>query len=175
MYILTLFRFAGSDTTAAAMSSILYHLMKTPRAYRKLVDEIDRATFSGQLGPGCIKYKQAARLPYLDACCKEGMRLHPSVGWTMPRHVPAGGREILGERFEAGTRVGMNAAVVQRDPSIFGADADEFNPDRWLGEDAVKMKRCMLHVSVFSTAKPSHGSDNPCSSVVDREPVSARM
>jgi len=40
----------------------------------------------------------------------------------------------------------MNAAVVQRDKRIFGEDADEFVPERWLGSDAARMERYMLQV-----------------------------
>ncbi|CAK7201538.1 hypothetical protein SEUCBS139899_004244 [Sporothrix eucalyptigena] len=136
--------FAGSDTTAAAVSSVLYHLMKTPAAYNRLTAEIDAADADGRLSTPYVKYKEASALPYLDACIKEGMRLHPSVGLTLPRHVPAGGCQISGAWFPGGTRVGVNAAVVHRDRSIFGADADVFNPDRWLGPNAANMDRYMF-------------------------------
>jgi hypothetical protein len=47
---------------------------------------------------------------------------------TLPRHVPRGGRAIAGEWFSEGARVGVNAAVVQRNKSIFSDDANEFVP-----------------------------------------------
>ncbi|KAF7557115.1 hypothetical protein G7Z17_g924 [Cylindrodendrum hubeiense] len=137
--------FAGSDTTAAALSSILYHVVKSPTAYRKLTEEIDQATKSGQLSVPNVQYQEAMKLPYLVACCKEGMRIHPSVALTLPRHVPQGGCTISGDWFAEGTRVGVNAAVVHRDKGIFGEDADSFNPDRWFRDDAVNMDRYMFH------------------------------
>ncbi|TPX07530.1 uncharacterized protein E0L32_002133 [Thyridium curvatum] len=139
-----LLRFAGSDTTAAAVSSILYHLMKNPSAYNTLVEEIDNATRAGDLSVPAIRYQEAIKLPYLDACCKEGMRLHPSVGYHLPRTVPQGGCSILGEWFPEGSRVGVNAAVIHFDRSIFGEDADEFRPERWFRPEAVKMDRYMF-------------------------------
>ncbi|CAK7216664.1 hypothetical protein SCUCBS95973_002883 [Sporothrix curviconia] len=150
--------FAGSDTTAAAVSSVLYHLMKAPAVYDRLTAEIDEATAAGRLSTP-IQYKEAAAnaaaagLPYLDACIKEGMRLHPSVGLTLPRHVPAGGCEIAGAWFPAGTRVGVNAAVVHRNRDIFGADADIFNPDRWFRADAARMDRYMFQISLCEMYK----------------------
>jgi cytochrome P450 len=82
--------FAGSDTTAIALRIITYHLMKHIEPYRKLRSEIDAAVESGNLlrdtDGGYIRYADAIRLPYLQACCKEGMRLHPSVSMSMPRH-----------------------------------------------------------------------------------------
>ncbi|CEN61002.1 hypothetical protein ASPCAL07672 [Aspergillus calidoustus] len=136
--------FAGSDTTAAALSSIIYHLMANPHAYAKLRDEIDEASAAGKLSYPRIKYAEATQLPYLIACCKEGMRMHPSVGLTLPRIVPSGGCQIAGHWFPGGLRVGINASVVHLDETIFGEDADEYNPDRWFREDAVNMDRYMF-------------------------------
>ncbi|OQE14117.1 hypothetical protein PENSTE_c038G09347 [Penicillium steckii] len=136
--------FAGSDTTAAALSSILFHLMKSPAAYERLTGEIDEATATGKLSYPRVKYPEASKLPYLVACCKEGMRMHPSVGLTLPRVVPAEGRQIAGQWFPGGLRVGMNAAIVHFDKGIFGEDADVYNPDRWFREDASQMDRHMF-------------------------------
>ncbi|KAL2783796.1 cytochrome P450 [Aspergillus keveii] len=136
--------FAGSDTTAAALSSILYHLTANPDVYAKLKHEINEASAAGKLSYPRITYAEAIQLPYLVACCKEGMRMHPSVGLTLPRVVPSGGCQIAGQWFPGGLRVGVNAAVVHLDETIFGEDAKEYNPDRWLREDAVNMDRYMF-------------------------------
>jgi cytochrome P450 len=144
-HVLTFTSMAGSDTTAAAITAILYHLMRTPAAYTTLTAEIDEAAQASLLSP-VIQYHEAVGLPYLMAYCKEGIRLHPSIGLTLPRHVPKGGCLIAGKWFPAGTRVGMNAAVVQRNKDVFGEDADEFVPERWLGPDAARMGRYMLQV-----------------------------
>lgn len=138
---------AGSDTTASALTSILYHLIKNPEAYGRLTQEIDEATRAGQLSYPNVRYNEATKLPYLDACCKEGMRIHPSIGLTIPREVPKGGCCVSGEWLVEGTRVGVNAAVIHRDKKIFGRDAEEFNPDRWIREDAANMDRHMFQVN----------------------------
>ncbi|KAL3487019.1 cytochrome P450 [Aspergillus germanicus] len=116
--------FAGSDTTAIAIRSILYHLMKSPNAYDKLMADIDEANSDGRLSRPHVKYNEAIKLPYLVACCKKGMRMHPSVGLSLPRYVPAGGREIAGHYFPAGTKVGISAPVPHANMEIFGADVD---------------------------------------------------
>ena len=110
----------------------------------KLVAEIDDFESRNLLGKPHIKYAEAIKMPYLVACCKEGMRLHPSVGLGMPRHVPPDGAVIAGRFFPAGSRVSVNAAVMHYDTSIFGEDAAEFNPDRWIDGDATMMDRYML-------------------------------
>jgi cytochrome P450 len=145
--------FAGSDTTAIALRSIIYHLMKRPDSYQKLHSEIVAAVEAGDLlrdaDAGYIRYADAIKLPYLLACCKEGMRLHPSVSMSMPRHVPVGGAEIAGRWFQGGDKVGVNAAVVHYDTTIFGDDVDVFRPERWFDgiKDAKLMDSHMLHFS----------------------------
>lgn len=90
--------FAGSDTTAIALRSILYNLMKSPIAYEKLQKEIDDADAKGELSKP-IKYAEATKLQYLNAVCREGMRIHPSVAFPLPRNVPKGGATIAGRYF----------------------------------------------------------------------------
>ena len=52
---------------------------------------------------------------------------------------------ISGYFFPAGSIVGANAWVIHRDRNIFGLDADQFNPDRWLDVDAAaQMDRYIL-------------------------------
>lgn len=110
-----------------------------------LVDEILAASASGKLSR-CIRYAEAIELPYLVACIKEGLRIHPSVGMSLPRHVPPAGIIISDRFFPGGTRVGINAAVVHFDKGIFGDDAREFVPERWLqGEPSVQMERYLFH------------------------------
>ena len=124
------------------MRAVIYFLMRDPKAMKRLQTEVDEATAHGQLS-NPVHYAQAIKLPYLCACIKEAMRFHPSVGLTLPRLIPASGAHISGHMIPGGYRIGVNAAVVQYDKSIFGADADSYNPSRWLG-DTKKMDRHML-------------------------------
>lgn len=117
--------------------------MRNPAAYEKLTAEIDEAIADGVLSIP-VAYVEAVKLPYLKACINEGMRLHPSVGLTMPRVVPAGGATISGFQFPEGYRVGINGAVVHYDNDVFGPDAENFNPDRWIEGNAVRMDKTMI-------------------------------
>lgn len=49
--------------------------------------------------------------------------MHPSVCLLLERVVPDCGLEL--------TIMGMNACVTHKDKTIFGQDADIFNPSRW--------------------------------------------
>lgn len=146
------FRLAGSDTTGAALAAIFYYLLKNPATYHKLVQEIDEAAAAGLSSSPVVKYSEAVKLAYLDAVCKEGMRIHPSAANKLPRHVPPEGCMISGEWFAGGTRIGMNGAVVHRDKSVFGEDADVFNPERWFRKDASEMDKHLFHFSMGSRA-----------------------
>lgn len=128
----SLYRFAGSDTTAVAFRSTFYYLMKNPEALAKAHAEIDAAVATGSLSSP-IKYSQTTtKLPYVCASIKEAMRLHPSVGLNIQRHAPAEGIELAGKHIPNGYRIGMNPAVVHYDKNVFGQDADKFRPERWL-------------------------------------------
>jgi len=102
---------AGADTTAIALRAIIYYLCRNPNAMTKAVSEIDDADRRGVLGQS-ISYKEATNhLPYLTAAIKEAMRLHPSTGLMMERHVPSGGATICGQHIPGGTIVGINQWV----------------------------------------------------------------
>ena len=128
------------------MRATLYYLMIDPPIYNQVVKEIDDAINSGTIpSSGPIAYSQAIKLPLLCASIKEAMRLHPSVGLTLPRDVPPQGLTIGDTFIPGGNRIGMNAAVVQYDPSIYGEDAASFRPSRWLAEDTAEMNRNLLY------------------------------
>jgi cytochrome P450 len=81
---------------------------------------------------------------------KEAMRLHPGVGFPLERYVPPPGAEICGHRLPAGTNVSISAPVIHHIKDIYGEDADDFRPERWLeaSPDALKaMDRYFLSVS----------------------------
>ena len=117
--------------------------MKSPEVNAELLKEIDEATSSGKLSSP-PRFREASDLPFLCATIKETMRLHPSVGLTMPRVAPVGGLEISGTHIPAGCDIGMNTAVVGYNEEIFGPDVYEFQPKRWLGENAATLEKYNL-------------------------------
>ena len=132
--------FAGSDTTAIALRAIVYFLCQHPEVAKKMIAEIDEADIAGNLSTP-VSYKEASTvLPYMSAVVREAMRLHPSVGLLMERHVPAGGLQIHGRHLPAGTIVGINPWVTNRNEIAF-PNPDAFMPERWLEADEVHKKR----------------------------------
>ena len=130
--------FAGSDTTAIALRAIIYFLCRHPQCMQKLIQEIDARDQAGNLS-NPISYKEANDMPYLYAVLKESMRLHPSVGLLMERHVPSRGVEIDGHFLKAGTIVGINPWVTNHNTEVF-PDPYKFRPERWLEASAEQLK-----------------------------------
>ncbi|KAL2822160.1 cytochrome P450 [Aspergillus cavernicola] len=133
--------FAGSETTALTLSGILYHILRNRAVYNKLTSEIDSAYLTTT---GHIAYTEAVKLPYLAACIKEGIRMHPITGVSFPRHAPASGCDVSGVWIPGNTRIGVNPGVVHFDKGVFGDDADCFNPERWIRGDAAVMDRFIM-------------------------------
>jgi cytochrome P450 len=136
--------FAGSGTTAIALRAIFYYLLKHPKIYKEVQEEVDKAKTTGKIS-SYPTYAESLELPLLTACIKEAFRLHPSVALTMPRTTPEGGLTLCDTFIPAGWRVGLNGAVVHYDKGIFGDDADEYRPQRWQEGDSKRMDRYMLH------------------------------
>ncbi|KAI5370115.1 Putative cytochrome P450 [Septoria linicola] len=127
--------FAGSETTAISLSSVFYHVMKNPRVYKKLMEELDESARNGTIAEranGKVSWSEAQKLPYLAAVIDESFRMHPAPGLILERVVPPQGMEILGEHIPGGTIVGCNAWVLHRRSEVFGQDVDTFRPERWL-------------------------------------------
>lgn len=121
---------AGSDTTAIALTNVLYYLIKHPNALRKLREEV-----RGALGEGetIAPYAKVKSLPYLKACLDESLRLSPPVPRGLERKTPPQGMEIMGERIAAGVTVSVPAYIAHRDPNLF-PKPDSYRPERWLDE-----------------------------------------
>ncbi|KAJ0416229.1 cytochrome P450 [Aspergillus carlsbadensis] len=130
---------AGSDTTAISLRAVFYYLLQHPSVYRNLVDEIMAADRKGKLSE-YITYGECVQLPYLQAVMKEAMRLHPGIQIPLERVVPKGGTQIAGKYLPEGTVVGINPIVIHLNLEVYGPDAAEFRPERWLDADEEQLK-----------------------------------
>ncbi|KAF2030628.1 pisatin demethylase [Setomelanomma holmii] len=135
--------FAGSETTAISLSAVFYFLVKHPRVYAKLMQELDEAVANGSIESRpdrTVSWPEAQKLPYLDAVVQESFRLHPAPGLILERVVPPQGMHIVDTFVPGGTIVGCNAWVVHRRPEVFGVDIDVFRPERWIEASPEKLK-----------------------------------
>jgi cytochrome P450 len=127
------------------MQSFFWHVLNDNRVYSTLVSEILSARKSGSLSDK-VTWAEAQQLPYFQACLKEAMRIRPAVGLNISRLIPPGGAEIDGTWLPEGTSVAVNGWVLHRDKKVFGEDAEEYRPERWLKDEetAKYMERYMF-------------------------------
>jgi cytochrome P450 len=69
-------------------------------------------------------------LPYLEAVSKEVMRVYPPV--PMIGRISAVDTDICGMRIPRGTHVRVHPWAINKAKHLWGDDAREFKPERWL-------------------------------------------
>lgn len=115
----------------------MYFLLSNPAACKSLLSELR----SHKEQTSDLSYTSLSKLPYLTACINEGMRLLFIVGVGLPRYIPSQGATICGRHFPGNYRLKVvaNMQVMQASTEVFGADAREFRPERWLDSNEKKV------------------------------------
>ena len=98
---MTIFIFAGAETTSSALTAIVRHLLQSPGALRRVTDEV-RSRFETS---GEIKVASTGKLPYLNAVIDESLRVAPPSAIGVPRVVPKGGEVICGRWVPEGVSI----------------------------------------------------------------------
>ncbi|CAI0398939.1 unnamed protein product [Linum tenue] len=117
---------AVSDTTSSSMEWALAELLKNPETMTAARREFDDKF------PKChvIKESDLAYLPYLCACVKETLRLHPPAPLLLPRRA-ATDCHVMGYTVPKAAHVFVNVWAIGRDPRYW-EDALSFKPERFL-------------------------------------------
>ncbi|KAF2166953.1 hypothetical protein M409DRAFT_23000 [Zasmidium cellare ATCC 36951] len=124
---------AGSDTTGITLAAVFYYLYRNPDKLATLRREIDDGAAVGEVSDP-VTFKEAQNLQYLGAVIEETLRIHSAAGYILERTVPKGGVELASRFFPEGTHVGCQSWALHRNKEVYGADADEFRPERFLEE-----------------------------------------
>ncbi|GAA6058972.1 hypothetical protein JCM10212_001682 [Sporobolomyces blumeae] len=132
---------AGRDTTAQALSWTFFRLILHPELLEPLRRE------AGEVGR--VDYESYKTLTETTAAFHEGLRLHPSV--------PKNTWEALnddqipnGPRIEKGDAVFWSDWAMGRDTSVWGPDASEFKPSRWIDQDGNLKKESQFKAHYFN-------------------------
>ncbi|KAF6751312.1 cytochrome P450 [Ephemerocybe angulata] len=133
--------FAGMDTTSNALARILHLLSENQDVQDRLREEI---TVAYEEHGGDLDYETLTSLPYLDAICRETLRVYPPVpnlgrqtrqDIMLPLSSPIttkDGQEVSEVFIPKDTRIVISLLNCNRDPKIWGPDAAVWKPERWL-------------------------------------------
>ncbi|KAL8342206.1 hypothetical protein RB598_003891 [Gaeumannomyces tritici] len=126
---------AGTETTAATLTVISYHVLANPHILARLQQDLE------DMAPETLKWVELEKRPYLWAVVHEGLRMMPGVAPRSARIArdedlvyksrDGGGADWVIPR---GTPVSMTPWINHWDEDLY-PDPDGFRPDRWLLDD----------------------------------------
>lgn len=146
------FVIAGKDTTATALSWFIYMLCKNPAVQNTIAQEVREATKVKEITDyaefaASINEEALEKMHYLHAAISETLRLYPSV--------PVDGKicfsdDTLPDGFDVrkGDMVAYQPYAMGRMKFIWGDDAEEYKPERWL-KDGVFQQESPFKFTAF--------------------------
>ena len=102
-----------------------------PRVQEKLYQEIIETFPLDQDETQFNNYEKVKDMKYLDAVLKENLRLFPPVP-QLPLRILNSTTVIDGYKIPKGFAVNLSVYSVHRHPEVWGEDAEEFKPERFL-------------------------------------------
>ncbi|WP_088891708.1 cytochrome P450 [Leptolyngbya ohadii] len=115
----------GHETSASGLTWIFYWLQREPQIADRLLKELD--ALDDQADPMTI-----ANQPYLNAVCKETLRIYPIALISQPRWVKET-IDLMGCTYEPGTVLVPSIYLAHRRSDTY-PNPDRFEPERFLGK-----------------------------------------
>ncbi|KAI9454045.1 cytochrome P450 [Lactarius psammicola] len=119
----------GYGTTVSVLSWWVLAMVAFPEAQRRAQAELDTVVGRDRLPT----FSDAPHLPYIHAMVKETLRWRPVIPLGIP-HVAKGEDWYEGMYIPKGTACIANIWQCNHDRAVYGDDADEFRPERFLNE-----------------------------------------
>lgn len=155
--------FAGHDTTGHTMTWLMFELARHPQIQQKVQEEVDG--FFASLNGRDPTYQDLSRFDLLDRCITETLRLWPAVANGTFRQLQfgedlkgAGGREV---QLPRGTFVTISNWCRHRNPELWGADAESFNPWRDFSQEELARVGCPMAAATPQSKRFSPFAHNP--------------
>ncbi|KAJ7183187.1 cytochrome P450 [Mycena filopes] len=126
---------AGRETTMHTLTIAIYFLAMYPKVLSRLREEVLNI-----VGPSARpSYDDIKEMKYLRAVLNETMRLYPSVPFNVRETVkattwPSPDPTQKPIYIPAGVKVPYSVMIMQRRTELWGPDAAEFDPDRFLDD-----------------------------------------
>ncbi|KAF2799379.1 cytochrome P450 [Melanomma pulvis-pyrius CBS 109.77] len=131
-----LFFLAGTETSAASLTSLLWYLHINPTVSSTLTHEIRNAFTSLDE----ITLQRCSELPYMQACIEEVLRLDGPVKIGLPRVTPPKGMVIDGNFVPGETVVYVAMHSANLSARNF-QHPEKFIPERWMSDDYASDKK----------------------------------
>lgn len=132
-----LIQLAGFETTAYAIAWALFLVATHPQVEEKITAELDSKGLlvrAGQSQPDTpLAWQHLGELIYLNAVIKESLRLMPTAPFGTSR-VAEKDVTIRGHTIPKGTSFIISPYVHGHSKRIWGDTAEDFRPERWLGD-----------------------------------------
>ena len=128
---------AGRDTTASALTSTVELLCAHPEWQERLGEEAAKV-FAGNTQEALTFDDIEGCTPVSEAIILEAIRLQPPV----PINEKLATKDVefpSGIKIYEGEIVSFSPHATQRMPSVWGEDAEEYKPERWLDGKAAKI------------------------------------
>lgn len=116
---------AGHETTASALSWAMYWIHYLPEVEKNLRSELSILDDNPST-------QAIINLPYLDAVCRETLRIYPVAMTTFPR-ILTSSMEIMGYDFPAKTTLLPCIYLVHHREDLY-PEANQFKPERFLSK-----------------------------------------
>ena len=123
---------AGSDTSRATIGQIIAAAATYPDWVQRAREQLDAVC--GSSAERLPTFDDRARLPYITAVTKEGMRWRPNIAEIGTPRVLIQDDEYEGYKFPAGTVFTFNSWAIVLNPNEY-KDPERFWPERFMNED----------------------------------------
>ena len=133
----TVTNYSSHETTSSALTWTSYLLATHPSIQTRLRSEIHTAIANPtSLDPSTLSTTLES-LPLLNAICNETLRLYPTIPVSARYSIRP--TTICNQPVPADTLVFVVPWAINRDPSVWGPDANSFVPGRWLDKETGKV------------------------------------
>eukprot|EP00253_Pinus_taeda_P024584 PITA_24584 len=124
----------GMETTSTTVEWAMSELLRHPDAMKKLQREIVMVVGEHRE----VKESDLATMKYLHCVVKETLRLYPPFPLAIP-HQSLEAVTVGGYHFPNKTMLLVNLWAMGRDPTVWGADASEFKPERFMRDENIDL------------------------------------
>ncbi|CAM0903273.1 unnamed protein product [Alopecurus aequalis] len=148
------FVIAGRDTSAGTLSWFLYVLCRNQHIQDKIAREVRQATTGNRDVVGvqefmaCLTEGAINNMQYLHATLTETLRLYPAVPIDV-KYCFSDDTLPDGYAVKKGDMVNYQPYAMGRMKFLWGDDAEEFRPERWLDDDGMFVPESPFKFTAF--------------------------